>query len=461
MYRLFILIVLFVTVFANAQNVGIGTTTPLALLHVSDSSVLFTGPISLSNTPGNTPVSGMGNRMMYYAAKSAFRVGFVGGNDWDKDSIGQYSFAAGYNPKAKGTVSMAFGNSTKALEFGAAAFGSFTTAMGQYATAMGFGTTAMGQASTATGTGTTAMGQGSIATGESTIAIGQASTAMGYQTISSGDFSTSIGYTSKASGFASTAIGAEATASGDYATSIGLGTVARALGSIALGIYNDSISTSPNSAGPTSPIFIIGNGVHKNARSNAITVLRNGNTGIGKNDPAAKLHINGNGSLNQLILENNTENIVLRLSNDGGGSGAYIGTSSNHSFSLVSSNTVRAVITSTGIVDVKNNLTVQNGKGIIRNVDGTQQKKLTTNVAVTGGFNAGETKTFGITWPETFGGTPEAFVGNVVSGTGGWAEMVLTIGTVNASGAILYVYNPITTAVNPSFSIKIIGIGPQ
>lgn len=447
MYRLFILIALFVTVFAKAQNVGIGSTTPLALLHVSDSSVLFTGPIFLSNTPGNTPVSGMGNRMMYYAAKSAFRVGFVGGNDWDKDSIGQYSFAAGYNPKAKGTVSMAFGNSTKALEFGAAAFGSFTTAMGQYATAMGFGTTAMGHASTATGDGT--------------IAMGQSSTTMGYQTISSGDFSTSIGFTSKASGYTSTAIGAEATASGDYATSIGLGTVARAFGSIALGIYNDSISTSPNSAGLTSPIFMIGNGLNQNARSNAITVLKNGNTGIGKTDPAAKLHINGSGPLNQLILENNTENIVLRLSNDGGGSGAYIGTSSNHSFSLVSNNAVRAVITGTGIVDVKTNITVQNGKGIIRNIDGTQLKRGSTNVLVSGGFNAGETKTFGITWPETFGGTPEAFVGNVVSGTGGWAEMVLTIGTVNASGAILYVYNPRTTAVNPNFSIKIIGIGPQ
>jgi hypothetical protein len=39
--KLLLLLFLAATFFANAQNVGIGTTTPFARLHVTDSSVLF------------------------------------------------------------------------------------------------------------------------------------------------------------------------------------------------------------------------------------------------------------------------------------------------------------------------------------------------------------------------------------------------------------------------------------
>lgn len=64
------------------QNVGIGTTTPNARLHVADSAVLFTGPpIIISPTIFDPPASGAGSRMMWYAAKAAFRVGTVNGTD--------------------------------------------------------------------------------------------------------------------------------------------------------------------------------------------------------------------------------------------------------------------------------------------------------------------------------------------------------------------------------------------
>ena len=74
-----------------AQNVGIGTSTPIARLHVADSNVLFTGPVTI---PGTTtyypPASGAGSRMMWYPQKAAFRVGFVDGRNGTKtvlDSI--------------------------------------------------------------------------------------------------------------------------------------------------------------------------------------------------------------------------------------------------------------------------------------------------------------------------------------------------------------------------------------
>lgn len=79
----------------NAGNVGIGTSAPSAKLHVADSNVVFTANGLVPATPGNPPVSGEGRRMMWYADKAAFRSGYVINNYWDKDSIGNYSVAAG------------------------------------------------------------------------------------------------------------------------------------------------------------------------------------------------------------------------------------------------------------------------------------------------------------------------------------------------------------------------------
>ncbi|MBA2249132.1 MAG: hypothetical protein H0W12_02955 [Chitinophagaceae bacterium] len=81
------------TSFAQNGNVGIGIPTPLARLHVADSSVVFTATGDIPVTPGNPPISGVGRRMMWYPGKAAFRVGYVSAAKWDKDSIGNYSFA--------------------------------------------------------------------------------------------------------------------------------------------------------------------------------------------------------------------------------------------------------------------------------------------------------------------------------------------------------------------------------
>src|SRR5688572_15305849 len=93
---------LFQNLFAQSGKIGINTTSPTALLHVKDSSVVFTGPAPLSLTPGIPPISGEGTRMMWYADKAAFRAGNITGNHWDKDSIGAASVAMGFNVKAKG-----------------------------------------------------------------------------------------------------------------------------------------------------------------------------------------------------------------------------------------------------------------------------------------------------------------------------------------------------------------------
>lgn len=117
-------------------NCGI-SAYPAARLHVGDSSVLFTAPSILPVAPGNTPVSGAGNRMMWYADKAAFRAGNVVNDSWDKDKIGNVSFATGSNTQASGITSFAAGNFAFAFGDAAAALGFSVMAKAKGAAAFG------------------------------------------------------------------------------------------------------------------------------------------------------------------------------------------------------------------------------------------------------------------------------------------------------------------------------------
>ena len=399
----------------------------------------------------------------YIPEKVAIRGGLQTDNNWYKDSVGLYSISYGYGTKAKGNNSVAFGNNTAATNNHSIAIGNFANASGEKAMALGEYTIASGFTSTAMGNATVASGQKSTALGDGSKASGQYSTAMGVGTLAGGDFSTSMGYNTSAGGNYSTAMGLDASAGGNYSTAMGYSTsaggdnstamglgasaggdnstamgrytsargnsstamgystsagglsstamgsntTAKGYASTVIGVYNDTANAANatyfNSA---NRLFQIGNGTDNNARSNALTVLQNGNVGIGILVPTEKLDVTGNAK-------------------------------------------------------VSGNVTVQNGKGLIRNTNGIQSKKLSSSVVVNASFAAGETKTFSITWPEAFSGTPEAYVGNIVSGSGGWAEVVMTVFGVTSTGATLYVYNPKTVSANPNFTIKIIAIGPQ
>ncbi|MFZ1368838.1 MAG: hypothetical protein WAR78_00565, partial [Ferruginibacter sp.] len=212
---------------AYAVNVGIGVSIPLARLHVADSNVLFTGPITIPpTTTYNPPASGAGSRMMWYPQKAAFRVGGVDGTQWNKDNIGRYSFSSG--------------NSSKAIGFNSTSMGYYTNAIGDY------------------------------------------STSIGYSSNAYGDYSTGMGYNTTAGGPASTSMGDNTTARGSASTSMGFLTNAKSDHSLAIGKYNDTTATNR--------LFEIGNGTANNARSNAMTVLVNGNVGIGTSAPGFPLN---------------------------------------------------------------------------------------------------------------------------------------------------------------------------
>ena len=197
----------------SGQNIGVGTISPAARLHVADSSVLFSAVAANPLSPGDPPASGAGRRTMWYADKGAFRTGYIEGAEWDKNNVGAYSFASGYSTTASG-------------------FASFTT---------GYATTANGDRAAAMGYQTTASGPFSVAMGTGSVASGVASFALGYNTSASNDATFATGFGTNASGYYSTAMGNYATASAIRATAIGYNVTANGASSVAMGSY---VSTS-------------------------------------------------------------------------------------------------------------------------------------------------------------------------------------------------------------------------
>ncbi len=281
---------------AQVGRVGINTTTPSAMLHVKDSAVVFTGSLSLPGTPGNPPVSGGGIRMMWYPQKAAFRAGEAGLTTWDKDSIGNYSFATGFSTKAKGQYTFVTGEQSEAHGIGSVAMGRLNKATGDYSVVLGRQQTALGDNAVTLGYGNIASALASTAIGYFNTAEGPYSTALGFSTKSIGQMSVSTGYDTEAEGIVSFAAGYRSTSIGSYSITAGFQTVSFPYASMAIGRYNiDSIGDSNNWVS-TDPVFIIGNGTADNARSNAFVIYKNGNTTL-----EGKLTRPSTGSNNNLV----------------------------------------------------------------------------------------------------------------------------------------------------------------
>jgi hypothetical protein len=284
------------------------------------------------------------------------------------------------------------------------ALGYNTKATGENSTAFGNATTASGFSTTSIGYGTKAEGSHAVAMGYFTTASGTIATAMGVGTIASAHYTTAMGDGSTASGYGSTSMGFFSVATGRFSTATGHKTKAK-------GDYSATFGYNNVTGGYASTVVGLFND----------SLLTTNETEVDFNTP---LFIVGNGS-----AEDQRSNAL--------------------------------VVRKSGAIQVKNNITVQNGKGLIRSNDGTQLKKLSANVPVNVTLAGGATTAINVTWPEAFSNVPEAYVGNVVSGTGGWAEATMTIAEVTATGAKLYVHNPRTTSFSPNFTIKVIAMGAQ
>ncbi len=141
---------------------------------------------------------------------------------------------------------------------------------------LGSYTFAFGQNAVAKGDDAYAVGNNSAALGESAIAMGLGNTVSNYN-------STAIGSNNKISGGVAFAVGNRNDVRGSNSFALGFGLILKSQFTSAIGYFNDSTVRS---------LFAIGNGTPF-LRSNALTILDNGNTGIGTTTASTKLDVDG------------------------------------------------------------------------------------------------------------------------------------------------------------------------
>ncbi len=136
-----------------------------------------------------------------------------------------------------------------------------------------------------------------------------------------------FGVNTTASGNGSFAAGRESRASGFNSFAFGQNVQAKAVNAISIGGFNDIADVPGSEAQPTDRIFQIGNGTAINNTSNAMTVLRNGNVGIGQLNPTNKMHVsNGNIRIDGMLhLSTNGDLSGVEFSRDFAGKQADAG----------------------------------------------------------------------------------------------------------------------------------------
>jgi hypothetical protein len=273
-------------------------------------------------------ISGAGTRMFFNPKKSAFRAGHVDNDSWDSNNVGVYSTAIGNRTLASGTYSVAFGGRTSATNSFAFVAGSDNEASGWSSTCFGNDATASGDYSTAMGSETTASGNGSTAMGRISTASGTASFSVGYGAVASGYYSMSLGYSTRA----------------------------RASGEVAIGHFNTDYAagSSINPTVGTDRVFVVGNGSSDSNRSNAVVVLKSGNTAIGNIDPTTKLDVDG-----QVRIRGGAPGLNKILASDAVGLASWVSANS-----LLPSGTSGQTMRHDGTDWVANSNLFNNGTGV-------------------------------------------------------------------------------------------------
>ena len=164
------------------------------------------------------------------------------------------------------------------------------------------------------------VGNFSFASGNNTFASGNASVAMGSLTEASGTRSFATGSVSSAFGDFSIAMGQSNSAIGNNSTALGLNTNAYSFAETTIGTYSESYTAnSTTTFNENDRLFVVGNGYYDGIilqQRNALTILKNGNTGIGTSSPTqAKLVVSG--------YVNNNLGSGGYLANGGAGAGTY------------------------------------------------------------------------------------------------------------------------------------------
>jgi len=202
---------------------------------------------------------------------------------------------------------------------------------------------------------------GGNASGENSIALGS------FNTTANGVNSTAMGYNTTATSFGTTAIGAYTTASGNVSTSMGLGTTSKSFAETSIGTYNtDFIPNSTDGFNASDRLFVIGNGIDENTKSDAMVVLKNGNTTI-NGTTTANSFVKANGTSSQYLMADGSTSIggtATTIGEIGTSSTANGGTITSGVLSLAPADESNAGIVTTGAQNFAGNKSLNGKLGI-------------------------------------------------------------------------------------------------
>ncbi len=184
---------------------------------------------------------------------------------------------------------------------------------------MGRANTSSGTASFTNGINNTASGGSSVALGLGAIATGANAFAAGNNPIASATNTAAIGYDVGATAEYAVVIGSESIASGNKSSALGSGLRSLSYRETAVGSFNETyVPNSTNSWNVSDRVFSVGNGSSDANRSNAFTILKNGNSGFGTTTPDTTLHVVG-----KMKYEDGTQGNGYVLTSDADGNASW------------------------------------------------------------------------------------------------------------------------------------------
>ena len=302
-------------IYKNGNVIQIGSET-------EDKELQLLGKLNIGDTEGETRV-----RARFDGTNGSFAAGTTTSASSTEETVGAYSARFGNTTRASGEASFAAGQNATASGARSFSMGSVTTASGLASVAMGTASQATGEASFAIGDYVEATGKGSFAAGTLSKSTNTASVALGNGTYANGMASFAAGSSSEANGDFSFAAGSRAIADNEGSVAIGTGATTSAPRSVSLGhgtsaVSENAVAIGAFNVGKDGTLFEVGSGVDAENRSNAFTIRKSGEVGIGTDYPLEPLHVVLSNGL--VLLRNNnawqdsmpTNGIVLGMSSD-------------------------------------------------------------------------------------------------------------------------------------------------
>lgn len=138
----------------------------------------------------------------------------------------------------------------------------------------------------------------------------------------------------------------------------------------------------------------------------------------------------------------------------------------NNALVIGNNTTVDGTLTVTGVVSgdltVTGDVKVGSNKGIVRSHNGTQVKVVRTSITLSGSLAAGGSVDSNEFAYETFGGTPQVYVGNMISASNSnWAKLVFVPFEVDANSCKFRVFNHSEGSVSVEVTYAMLIIGPE